>query len=83
MTSPMFHVGPFHGHCQKTPRHFITISQVGVFIHKKPRICAFEFRSTPIKPNPMGCWGVVIMDHVAPKQFETMLNKFGVMFLII
>lgn len=37
----------------------------GVFILKKLGFCAFELGGTPIRPNPMGCWGVIIMDHVA------------------
>jgi hypothetical protein len=46
-------------HCVKT------ISHVWVFTHKKLGFCAFELGGTPIKPNPMGCWGIIILDHVA------------------
>jgi len=51
---------------KEIPRYLITISHVWVSTHKKTRFCAFELGGTPIGPNPMGCWGVIILDHVAP-----------------
>jgi hypothetical protein len=57
---------PFPCPPKEIPCCFTTISHVWVFTHKKLGFCAFELGGTPIRPNPMGCWGVIILDHVAP-----------------
>jgi hypothetical protein len=51
---------------KEIPGCLTTISHVWVFTHKKPGFGAFELGGTPIKPNPMGCWGIIIFGHVAP-----------------
>ncbi len=52
---------------KEIPRHLIAINHVWEFIHKKPGFCASKLGGTPIEPNPMGCWGIIILDHAAPK----------------